>query len=251
MRSVWPLTGERERERQHRKPANRFLHLHYLLLLIQLYTYSVTVIHFSHEHKYILIPFSESLNMWVVLRDPPPAVSIAISSALSLMEQVSLVSWEGIPWVRGPEWPEFLRTGLSAKIFGAKALNPAVSEPTESNGFLSVWRGEPRKGFEQRNDESKERLGFCKSIYWKNVGQVASLLNILNVSQNYFLKDLGHEFRPSVPALIKGYQLWIKMADWTNDFLLLPLQILLKWQKKKYKNKSISGLGSPLGVLDD
>lgn len=74
------------------------------------------------------------------------------------------------------------------------------------------------KELKYRKYESKERLGFCKSIYWKNVGQVASLLNVLNVSQNYFLKDLGHEFCPSVPALIKGYQLWIKMADWTNDF---------------------------------
>lgn len=102
------------------------------------------------------------------------------------------------------------------------------------------------KELKHRKYKSKERLGFCKSIYWKNVGQVASLLNMLNVSQNYFLKDLGHEFCPSVPALIKGYQLWIKMADWTNDFPLLPPQIPSKWQKK-YKNKSISVPGSPLG----
>lgn len=63
------------------------------------------------------------------------------------------------------------------------------------------------KELKHRKYESKERLGFCKSIYRKNVGQVASPPNVLNVSQNYFLKDLGHEFCPSVPALIKGYQL--------------------------------------------
>lgn len=95
-----------------------------------------------------------------------------------------------------------------------------------------------------RKNESKESLGFCKSIYWKNVGQVASLLNMLNVSHNYFLKELGLEFCPSVPALIKSDQLWIKMADWTNDFLLLSLQNPSKWQKK-YKNKSISVEASP------
>lgn len=44
---------------------------------------------------------------------------------------------------------------MELSIFVFKPVDPAVSEATENNRFLSEWCGKPLKGFEKRSEATK------------------------------------------------------------------------------------------------